>query len=31
MDLQGFLRHPPADYADTQALGRCLRALVEAG
>jgi alkylation response protein AidB-like acyl-CoA dehydrogenase len=31
MDLQGFLQRQPADYADTQALGRCLRALVEAG
>jgi hypothetical protein len=31
MDLQGFLLHQPVDYADTQALGRCLRALVEAG
>lgn len=31
MDLQGFLQRQPADYADTQALGRCLRAMVEAG
>lgn len=31
MDLQEFLQRQPADYADTQALGRCLRALVEAG
>jgi alkylation response protein AidB-like acyl-CoA dehydrogenase len=31
MDLQGFLQHQPADYADTQALGRCLRAMVGAG
>ncbi|KPH00248.1 acyl-CoA dehydrogenase [Pseudomonas sp. RIT-PI-q] len=31
MDLQGFLQHQPADDADTQALGRCLRAMVEAG
>jgi hypothetical protein len=31
MDLQAFLARQPADYADTQALGRCLRALVEAG
>lgn len=31
MDLQGFLQRQPADYADTQALGRCLRALVKAG
>jgi alkylation response protein AidB-like acyl-CoA dehydrogenase len=31
MDLQGFLQHQPADYADTQALGRCLRAMVAAG
>jgi len=31
MDLQAFLTRQPAEYADTQALGRCLRALVEAG
>lgn len=31
MDLQAFLQQSPAHYADTQALGRCLRALVEAG
>jgi hypothetical protein len=31
MDLQTFLQREPPDYADTQALGRCLRALVEAG
>ena len=31
MDLQGFLQRQPADYPDTQTLGRCLRALVEAG
>ncbi|KAA0980090.1 acyl-CoA dehydrogenase family protein [Pseudomonas sp. ANT_H12B] len=31
MDLQGFLQRQPADYADTRALGRCLRAMVEAG
>lgn len=31
MDLQGFLQHQSADDADTQALGRCLRAMVEAG
>jgi alkylation response protein AidB-like acyl-CoA dehydrogenase len=31
MDLQAFLNHQPADYPDTQALGRCLRALAEAG
>lgn len=31
MDLQGFLQRQPADYADPQALGRCLRTLVEAG
>lgn len=31
MDLQGFLQRQPPDYADTQALGKCLRALVEAG
>jgi alkylation response protein AidB-like acyl-CoA dehydrogenase len=31
MDLQGFLQRQPTDYADTQALGRCLRAMVEAG
>ncbi|OPK12052.1 acyl-CoA dehydrogenase family protein [Pseudomonas sp. VI4.1] len=31
MDLQGFLHRQSPDYADTQALGRCLRALVEAG
>ena len=31
MDLQGFLHRQTPDYADTQALGRCLRALVEAG
>ncbi|MGE8188730.1 acyl-CoA dehydrogenase family protein [Pseudomonas sp. NPDC086278] len=29
MDLQAFFNRQPADYADTQALGRCLRALVE--
>lgn len=31
MDLQGFLQRQSPDYADTQALGRCLRDLVEAG
>jgi alkylation response protein AidB-like acyl-CoA dehydrogenase len=31
MDLQGFLQHQPADDADTQALGRCLQAMVAAG
>jgi alkylation response protein AidB-like acyl-CoA dehydrogenase len=31
MDLQQFLQRQPADYLDTQALGRCLQALVEAG
>ncbi|MFL1514417.1 acyl-CoA dehydrogenase [Pseudomonas prosekii] len=31
MDLQAFLHQQPPGYADTQALGRCLRALVEAG
>ncbi|PKH38145.1 acyl-CoA dehydrogenase [Pseudomonas sp. 43NM1] len=31
MDLQAFLHQQPLGYADTQALGRCLRALVEAG
>lgn len=31
MDLKTFLQQQPTDYADTQALGRCLRALVEAG
>jgi alkylation response protein AidB-like acyl-CoA dehydrogenase len=31
MDLQGFLQQQAPDYADTQALGRCLRAMVEAG
>jgi alkylation response protein AidB-like acyl-CoA dehydrogenase len=31
MDLQAFLTRQSADYADTQALGRCLRRLVEAG
>ncbi|MEO6677823.1 MAG: acyl-CoA dehydrogenase family protein, partial [Pseudomonas sp.] len=31
MDLQTFLQQQSPDYADTQALGRCLRALVEAG
>ncbi|VVQ09687.1 acyl-CoA dehydrogenase family protein [Pseudomonas fluorescens] len=31
MDLQGFLHRQSPDYADTQALGRCLRALVAAG
>lgn len=31
MDLQAFLQQSAPDYADTQALGRCLRALVEAG
>lgn len=31
MDLQGFLQQQAPDYADTQALGRCLRAIVEAG
>lgn len=31
MDLQAFLHRQSPDYADTQALGRCLRALVEAG
>lgn len=31
MDLQAFLSRQSADYADTQALGRCLRRLVEGG
>ncbi|VVM64512.1 hypothetical protein PS662_01477 [Pseudomonas fluorescens] len=31
MELQAFLDRQSPDYADTQALGRCLRALVEAG
>ena len=31
MDLQAFLTRQPGDYPDSQALGRCLRALVEAG
>lgn len=31
MDLQAFLHRQSADYADTRALGRCLRELVEAG
>jgi alkylation response protein AidB-like acyl-CoA dehydrogenase len=31
MNLQAFLQQSPPLYADTQALGRCLRALVEAG
>lgn len=31
MDLKAFLHHRAPDYADTQALGRCLRALVDAG
>ena len=31
MDLQAFLQKQLPDYADTAALGRCLRALVEAG
>ncbi|KPN90832.1 acyl-CoA dehydrogenase family protein [Pseudomonas nunensis] len=31
MDLQTFLQQQSTDCADTQALGRCLRALVEAG
>jgi alkylation response protein AidB-like acyl-CoA dehydrogenase len=31
MDLQAFLQQSPPHYADTQALGRCLQALVEAG
>ncbi|RLU11098.1 acyl-CoA dehydrogenase [Pseudomonas prosekii] len=31
MDLQAFLQKQLPDYADTPALGRCLRALVEAG
>ncbi|MCU1761942.1 acyl-CoA dehydrogenase [Pseudomonas sp. 14P_8.1_Bac3] len=31
MDLQAFLQRQPPDYADTQALGRCLREMVEAG
>ncbi|VVO23152.1 acyl-CoA dehydrogenase family protein [Pseudomonas fluorescens] len=31
MDLQGFLHRQSPDYADTQALGQCLRALVKAG
>jgi alkylation response protein AidB-like acyl-CoA dehydrogenase len=30
MDLQAFLSRQPPDYADTRALGQCLRALVEA-
>ncbi len=31
MDLQHYLARRPPDYADTAALGHCLRALVEAG
>jgi hypothetical protein len=31
MGLQRFLRQPPADYTDTQALGHFLRARVDAG
>jgi hypothetical protein len=31
MGLQRFLRLPPADYANTQALGHCLRVRVDAG
>jgi alkylation response protein AidB-like acyl-CoA dehydrogenase len=31
MDLHDFLQRQPGDYADTSALGRCLRALVEVG
>ena len=31
MDLQAFLNRQLPDYADTRALGRCLRELVEAG
>ncbi|WP_166215718.1 acyl-CoA dehydrogenase [Pseudomonas atagonensis] len=31
MDLQNYLARRPPDYADTTALGHCLRALVEAG
>jgi len=31
MDLQAFLQRQPADYADTRALGQCMRQLVEAG
>lgn len=30
MELEAFLRRQPPEYPDTQALGRCLRALVEA-
>lgn len=31
MDLQNYLARRPPDYADTAALGQCLRAMVEAG
>lgn len=31
MDFQHYLARRPPDYADTIALGRCLRAMVEAG
>jgi alkylation response protein AidB-like acyl-CoA dehydrogenase len=31
MDLHAFLQQQPPDYADTEALGRCLRAMVEVG
>jgi alkylation response protein AidB-like acyl-CoA dehydrogenase len=31
MDLKAFFQRRPGDYADTQALGQCLRQLVEAG
>lgn len=31
MDLRAFLQRQSPDYADTRALGRCLRELVEAG
>ncbi|WP_460095444.1 acyl-CoA dehydrogenase family protein [Pseudomonas sp. S2_B03] len=31
MDFQHYLARRPPDYADTNALGRCLRAMVEAG
>ncbi|MCF4998925.1 acyl-CoA dehydrogenase, partial [Pseudomonas syringae] len=31
MELRGFFARQPPDYADTKALGRCLRAMVEAG
>lgn len=31
MDLHDFLQRQPGDYADTPALGRCLRSLVEVG